>query len=129
MVGFAPVQIPLSILESVVSVYIVQALVSRRPSLVPPALREFRIPKRGVTTALLALLTVGMSGCTYEGIDGTIFGAEAERAGRAPTDSIVDFSQGEMGLAMTILILFGLGFVAGRSWERLSDGEGDALPR
>ncbi|MAY80585.1 MAG: hypothetical protein CL930_07350 [Deltaproteobacteria bacterium] len=85
--------------------------------------------KRGGVAALVALLAVGMSGCSYEGIDGTIFGAEAERAGRPPTDSILDFSQGEFGLGMTILILFGLGFVAGRSWERLSGVESDALPR
>ena len=42
---------------------------------------------------------------------------------------MIDFSQGELGLAMTVLILFGLGFVAGRSWERLADSENDALPR
>lgn len=127
--GFAPVQIPLSILEAVVSIYIVQALVSRRPKLVPPALREVRFPKRGGVAALLVLFSIGLSGCAYEGIDGTIFGAEAERAGRIPTDSIVDFSQGEFGLAMTILILFGLGFIAGRSWERISSEESDALSR
>jgi len=129
LLGFAPVQIPLSILEAVVSVYIVRALVVRRPSLVPPTLRQLRLPKQGGVTALMILLSVGLSGCAYEGIDGTIFGAEAERAGRPPTDSIVDFSQGELGLAMTILILFGLGFVAGRSWERISAEDGDALPR
>ena len=97
--------------------------------MLPPTLRTLRMPKQAVTSALILLLTFGVSGCAYEGIDGTIFGAEAERAGRAPTDSIVDFSQGEMGLAMTILILFGLGFVAGRSWERICAEETDALPR
>ena len=127
--GFAPVQVPLSVLEAVVSVYILRALVKRRASLVPPALRELHFPKQGGVVALVALLSIGMSGCTYEGIDGTIFGAEAERAGRPPTDSIVDFSQGEFGLAMTILILFGLGFIAGRSWERISGSEDNALSR
>jgi len=129
LLGFAPVQVPLSILEAVVSVYILRALVTRRASLVPPGLRDLRFPKRGGMAAIVALLSIGMSGCAYEGIDGTIFGAEAERAGRPPTDSIVDFSQGEFGLAMTITILFGLGFVAGRSWERISDVENDALSR
>ncbi|MEC8192480.1 MAG: energy-coupling factor ABC transporter permease [Myxococcota bacterium] len=129
LLGFAPVQLPLSILEAVVSVYILRALVTRRASLVPPALHNLRGPKQGGMAALVALVSFGVSGCAYEGIDGTIFGAEAERAGRPPTDSIMDFSQGEFGLAMTIIILFGLGFVAGRSWERLSDEESDALPR
>ena len=79
--------------------------------------------------ALLLFFAVGLAGCGYEGIDGTVFGATAEGAGRPPTDSIVDLSQGEMGLAMTIVILFGLGFLAGRSWERLFGDVRDALPR
>jgi cobalt/nickel transport system permease protein len=129
LVGFAPVQIPLSILEAVVSVYIVRALVTRRADLVPDGLRKLRLPRRESVAALVVLLSIGLSGCDYEGIDGTIFGAEAESAGRPPVDSMVDFSQGEMGLAMTILILFGLGFVAGRSWERLSADKKDVLSR
>lgn len=129
LVGFAPVQLPLSVLEAVVSVYILRALVARRPALVPESLRELRLTPTAVNTMLLMVVSIATSGCAYEGIDGTIFGAEAERAGRPPVDSMVDFSQGEMGLAMTILILFGLGFVAGRSWERLGDAESNALPR
>ena len=129
LVGFAPVQLPLSVLEAVVSVYIIRALVTRRESLVPEGLRNLRLPKQGSVAALVAMLSIGLSGCSYEGIDGTIFSAEAESAGRATTDSIVDFSQGEMGLAATILILFGLGFIAGRCWEKLSAVEQDGLPR
>ena len=75
------------------------------------------------------LLSITLSGCDYEGIDGTVFGTTAETAGRPPTDSIIDFSQGEAGLAMSILILFGLGFVAGRGWERLLSEDNNALPR
>ena len=76
---------------------------------------------------MLACLLLTLSGCTYQGIDGTVFGAEADSAGRPPTDSLIDLSQGEVGLGMSILILFGLGFVAGRSWERLF-GEGRDAP-
>ena len=75
------------------------------------------------------LLTFLVTGCSYEGIDGTVFGATAESAGRPPLYSMVDLSQGEVGLAMSILILFGLGFIAGRCWERLFGGGHDALPR
>ena len=70
-----------------------------------------------------------LAGCTYEGIDGTVFGAVAESAGRPPMDSIFDMSQGEGGLAMSVLILFGLGFVAGRIWEKVFHGGSNALPR
>ena len=78
----------------------------------------------------MMLLLIGTQlGCSYEGIDGTVFGETAETAGRPPTDSLIDLSQGEVGLAMTILILFGLGFIAGRTWERILSGGHDALPR
>ena len=130
LLGFAPVQVPLAVLEAVASVGMVRMLSRRRPDLLPGPLRGMRFPSMPDTpVALLLFLAVGLAGCSYEGIDGTVFGATAEGAGRPPTDSIVDLSQGEMGLAMTIVILFGLGFLAGRSWERLFGDVRDALPR
>lgn len=128
LLGFSPVQIPLAVLEAVASVGMVRLLASRRPDLLPPALRTLRkMPASGATIIPLVVAFM-LSGCAYEGIDGTVFGATAEAAGRAPTDSLVDLSQGELGLAMSILILFGLGFVAGRSWSSIFD-ERNALPR
>jgi len=134
LVGFAPVQIPLSVLESVASVGLVRVLTTRKPGLMPDNLKAVRVIPRVVSSALILLLAVGLSGCGYQGIDGTVFGAVAEASGRPPTDSILDLSQGELGLGMSVIILFGLGFVAGRNWERLSvdspPSEGDdALPR
>ena len=129
LLGFAPVQVPLAALEAVASVGIVRLLAARRPDLLPNSLRRLGTVPAPVASAMVLLLVIGLSGCGYEGIDGTVFGATAEGAGRPPTESIVDLSQGETGLAMSILILFGLGFVAGRSWER-GFGEGrDAPPR
>ena len=119
LVGFAPVQIPLAVLESAASVGIVRMLAMRRPSLLPTAMRSLGRVSQAAVSASLVLLAFGLSGCAYEGIDGTVFGAAAEAAGRPPTDSILDLSQGELGLGMSIIILFGLGFIAGRSWERL----------
>ena len=129
LLGFAPVQVPLAILEAVASVGIVRLLAARRPDLLPDPLRApMTVPVPG-SSGIALLLVIGLSGCAYEGIDGTVFGATAEGAGRPPTDSIVDLSQGELGLAMSIVILFGLGFVAGRIWERLFGAGSDALPR
>ena len=129
LLGFAPVQVPLAVLEAVASVGIVRLLATRRPDLLPNSLRTLRTVSAPVASAMVLSLVIGLSGCGYEGIDGTVFGATAEGAGRPPVESIVDLSQGETGLAMSILILFGLGFVAGRSWER-GFGEGrDAPPR
>ena len=129
LLGFAPVQVPLAVLEAVVSVGIVRLLAKRRPDLLPDSLRALRaVSVRGAWVMVL-LLAVGLSGCGYEGIDGTVFGVTAENAGRTPAESIVDLSQGEIGLALSILILFGLGFIAGRCWERVFGGRRDALPR
>ncbi len=129
LLGFAPVQVPLAVLEAVASVGIVRLLATRRPDLLPDSLRAVRAASVRGVAAMVPLLVIGLSGCAYEGIDGTVFGATAEGAGRPPTESIVDLSQGEVGLAMSILILFGLGFMAGRSWERLLGGGRGALPR
>lgn len=128
LLGFAPVQLPLAVLEAVASVGIVRLLANRRPDMLPDSLRALRTaPVTGIPVILLLLAS--LSGCTFQGIDGSVFGAAAEDAGRAPTDSIVDLSQGEVGLAMSIVILFGLGFVAGRTWERLFSQSRDASSR
>ena len=128
LLGFAPVQVPLAVLEAVASVGVVRLLATRRPDLLPASLRGLRAASVG-GASMAVLLIIGLSGCAYEGIDGTVFGTTAEGAGRPPTESLVDLSQGEVGLAMSIVILFGLGFIAGRSWERLLGGRRDALPR
>jgi cobalt/nickel transport system permease protein len=129
VLGFAPVQVPLAVLEAAVSATMVRTLAVRRPELLSPSLRA---AAAGALPALLVLVAAmgvfGATGCAYEGIDGSVFGAVAESGGRAPTDSLADLSQGELGLAMTIVVLFTLGFVAGRVWERLLGGRG-ALPR
>ena len=129
LLGFAPVQIPLAVLEAVVSVGIVRLLATRRPDLLPNSTRSLRTVSAPLAPAMLVLLATGLSGCGYEGIDGSVFGATAGAAGRPPTESIFDLSQGEIGLAMSILILFGLGFIAGRSWEQVLGGRRDAPPR
>ena len=129
LIGFAPVQIPLAVLEAVVSVGIVRLLATRRPDLLPNSLRRLRTVSAPASPVLISLLVIGLSGCAYEGIDGTVFGATAEAAGRPPTGSIFDLSQGEVGLAMSVLILFGMGFIAGRAWEWVLGRRRDAPPR
>lgn len=129
LLGFAPVQVPLAVLEAVASAGIVRLVARRRSELLPSSLRALGGLPIGAASSMCALLLLLFTGCGYEGIDGTVFGAIAEGAGHPPIESVVDLSQGEFGLAMTILILFGFGFVAGRSWERLLGGGGDGLPR
>ena len=63
----------------------------------------------------------GLTGCDYEGIDGSVFGSAAEAAKRPPRQH-PGLKPRRGWLAMNVLILFGLGFLAGRSWERLLKG-------
>ncbi|MBM3989149.1 MAG: hypothetical protein FJ294_14470 [Planctomycetes bacterium] len=122
VLGFAPVQVPLALLEGVASAALLRVLLRRRPDLLPAHSRSLD-PALPVSrpSALLALLVLfGGAGCNYSGIDGTVFGATAEAAGRPSQASWIDFSQGELGLAMSIVVLFSLGSVAGRTWERLN---------
>lgn len=129
VLGFAPVQLPLAVLEAVVSAGLFRLLARRRPELLPSQLGMSAVrPEREGMAALLALPFVGPLGCAYQGIDTSVFGATAAAAGHLPTDSLVDLSQGELGLGLSIVILFAFGFVAGRAWERLLGGQ-DALPR
>jgi cobalt/nickel transport system permease protein len=127
LAGFAPVQVPLAILEGIVSFGLVRTLQRRRPDLLPGWLR----PEAGasgpdggalVALALLLLATVTSSGCRYQGIDGTVFSAVATEAGQPATAPLLDASEGELGLAMTILVLFTCGFASGRTYERVLGG-------
>ena len=79
--GFAPVQVPLSILEAFVSVKIVLVLASRRADLLPTRLSMLRSPSVPVEHMILLFCVGLLSGCDYEGIDGTVFGKMAEHAG------------------------------------------------
>jgi cobalt/nickel transport system permease protein len=121
VVGFAPVQVPLAVMEGVISVALVRLLVRRKPALLPLWLAGTtrRLPPSSLTGAVLVLVALLTSGCGYEGIDGTVFGAVAAGAGQPPTDSVVDWSGGELGLAARLAVPFLFGFVAGRAWERL----------
>jgi cobalt/nickel transport system permease protein len=116
LVGFAPVQAPLAVLEGALSAALVARLGVRRPELLPAGLR----PAVGLGAALLVV--TALAGCQYEALDEGTFSAVAEAAGRPASPSLVDLSQGEVGLAMSVLCLFGVGFVAGRAYERLLGG-------
>ncbi|MCH2110399.1 MAG: energy-coupling factor ABC transporter permease [Polyangiaceae bacterium] len=127
IIGFAPVQIPLALVEGLLSAFLVRTLEQRRPELLPSGLLKKSSKERSrsvvVSNTIVLLCLLLLNGCTYEGIDGTVFGAIAGSSGHPPEESLIDLSQGEVGLAMTIIVLFTLGFVAGRVWERLMRSE------
>ena len=75
LLGFAPVQFPLAVLEAVASVGIVRLLTASRPDLLPDSLLSLKKARGLLGTVATTLLFVGLTGCGYEGIDGTVFGA------------------------------------------------------
>ena len=127
--GFAPVQIPLALLEGLASVAMIRLLAERRPDLLPDSLRSTGKSSKLAGSFLLVLIVVSLSGCDYKGIDESVFGMTATMAGRTPTQSLVDLSVGEFGQTLSIFVLLGLGFIAGRGWERMFGGGRDAFPR
>jgi cobalt/nickel transport system permease protein len=124
VLGFAPVQLPLAVLEGATSVALVRMLAQRRPRLLPTwAVHAAEEPIPWKPAARAVVMAVGLGGCGYEGIDGSVFGVVAEQAGRAPRPSAIDASDGELGLAMGLLIPFVFGVAAGRAWERSREGD------
>ncbi len=119
LAGFAPVQVPLAALEGVVSALMLRALAARRPGLLPPPLQRWGGHAPLPPAAALVLLLTLLGGCATTGLDDHVFGAAAAAAGRPPTGSLLDLSAGELGLAASVLIPFGAGFVLGRGVERL----------
>lgn len=122
LLGFAPVQMPLALLEGFLSFGVARALLRRAPGLLPERLRRPSRP-RDVSRLLIGLLALALfSSCAYEGIDETVFAEAARAGGQAPRDALVDMSGGELGLALRILCLFGAGFLAGRAYQRVFGG-------
>lgn len=130
LLGFAPIQVPLAVLEGVVSIGLVRWLFVRRPNLLPAPLRKMSdVSGGGAFGWLLTGTALGLSGCSYEPLDERVFAEAARAVGASPGQPLIDLSQGEMGLACSIIILFGLGFITGRSCERLTRRKHDAAPR
>ena len=117
--AFAPVQVPLAVLEGAIGLALIRMLAMRRPSYLP-AWMQSSVPVPTALSLFLLLPLIGLlAGCGYAPIDDSVFSATAATAGQLPRPGLIDLSDGEVGLAASILVLFSCGFIAGRSWERL----------
>jgi len=127
LAGFAPIQLPLAVLEGALSAAALRALAARRPELVPAWLRGAGAPGAAAPLplgllGLLALSALLLPGCAYQGADELVLEGAAAAAGRpaAPIDL------GELGHGAAIAAMFGAGFLAGMSFQRL---RGERAPR
>jgi len=123
LLGFAPVQLPLAVLEGVFSTFLVRALAQRRPELAPAWLGVSSPPATPVALSLLLAVmlfpTPVRAEAPYPGLDEAIMAATAERAGRPASAALIELEGSEMGRALLMLSAFSAGVIVGVSWHRL----------
>jgi cobalt/nickel transport system permease protein len=116
LLGFAPVQIPLAVLEGAVSAFTLNHLVKRQAHLIPVWLRPLGA---AVPLLLLLFLLLSPSACGQapRGADEAILDQVATQAGRPPRPW---FEPGdERVLALGCLGSFAAGVIVTRLWDRL----------
>jgi cobalt/nickel transport system permease protein len=126
LAGFAPAQVPLAILEGVVSALLIRALVRRRPALVPAWLRPAtRAPSIAPIIAAAALVLFTSSAASaapsepFHGVDETVIEATAARAGHPAARPLLDLGEGEVSLFVWTFGTFIAGWAAGWAWGRI----------
>ncbi|OJH41880.1 energy-coupling factor ABC transporter permease [Cystobacter ferrugineus] len=125
LLGLAPAQVPLALLEGALSVALVRALARRRPDVVPSWLvLPPASPALGgaVLGLLLLILTPSTSRAEeggWRGLDEAVLAGTAERAGRQASAPVLELP-GELSLFVFSLGTFLAGIQVGRAWARLS---------
>jgi cobalt/nickel transport system permease protein len=134
-VALSPAQIPLAVLEGLVSAALLSAVVVRAPSLTPTWLRPTSSGTKTLafSALLLALPTPSQAAETqsFPGLDETVFGAHAREAGQT-VGPVFDLEGGELGRALFGAGMLTAGFAAGLGWARLCasrDGHGRNVPK
>jgi cobalt/nickel transport system permease protein len=119
VLGFAPIQIPLAILEGLVSSFTLGYLAKRQSHLLPPWLASGRTVVLG---ALLVALVLGATACGQQmrSADEAVIDHVATQAGRAPTPWFNPGDERVLGFAS--LGSFVAGVVVTRLWGRLREG-------
>jgi len=119
VLGFAPIQIPLAVLEGLVSSFTLGYLAKRQNHLLPPWLASGRTVALGV---LLVAFVLGTTACGQKvrGADEAVIDHVATQAGRAPTPWFNPSDERVLGFAS--LGSFVAGVVLTRLWGRLREG-------
>jgi cobalt/nickel transport system permease protein len=127
LLGLAPAQLPLALLEGVLSAWMAKTLLRRVPDQVPAAWRSARPAIPVGPLVMLIGLTGLLGGCAFAGVDDHVFVGMAETAGRTASGPVIDLEGGELGRALFGSAMLACGFVLGRGWQRLqADAAGEA---
>ena len=125
--GFLPVQIPLSLLESLLSVAIIQYLVSYKDNFVPTSLVKSLPQKSNPINASVVLIFI-LSAFNYPkaahaegfgGIDDAVFTRTAQELGQEGW-SLFPWIEGEVELFFFSVGFFICGFLVGKGVEKLN---------
>jgi cobalt/nickel transport system permease protein len=115
LVGFAPVQLPLAVLEGLVSAFMLAYLAKRQGHLVPGWLYSLRsVPPPAL---LLATLSSSACGQTPRGADEAILDHIATQAGRPPSPWFAPGDERVLGLACVGSFIAGV--MVTKLWQRL----------
>lgn len=131
--GFAPGQIPLALLEGVLSAYLLKALSVRRIELIPEWIRPPYTMLKGTTQAavvscVLAIVVLAPSWVSaagpervarYKGLDEVVIEQAAHSAGKPPWRPILPVDQGDTGLFVWGVGGFLCGLAVGLNWMKL----------
>lgn len=115
LAGFAPIQLPLAVVEGVLSAALLGALARMRPEVVPSRLRG-RLPAvaaAAVVCGLLLLPRVAEASEPLRGADEAVLEEAAREAGRTPTAPFFDPGE-EIGMALLLSGGFAAGWFAHR---------------
>lgn len=132
LMAFAPIQIPLALLEGGISVFLLQALSKRSPSLIPEGLRlstlpKFVFPKKawgfGFLILALCALPAAWAQEGYRGLDEVAIENISQHAGHPASGALLDWLQGDLQLSVFFLGGILSGILLERFWKRLSPAE------
>jgi cobalt/nickel transport system permease protein len=131
LVGLAPTQLPLALVEGALSAWLVSALQKGGRVPLPGWLTADRARPAAAAMApllvpLIALAASG-SGCAaeYKGLDEVVFQGQAAAAGRE-SRPVLDLEGGDLGRALFGGAMLTVGLVLGAGWGRLRPGPPEA---
>lgn len=125
--GFAPGQVPLAILEGILSAYLFNALFKRRAELIPSWIRpgfRSKVLQAGAVAVFCCLFFLSGSsasadGPKYNGLDEVVIEATAHAAGKPASPPLLPVDQGDLGLFVWGVGGFISGLGVGVNWMKL----------